>query len=98
MQINFIKPSEVKQYVNNGAQLIDLRDREDYEKKHLKQAVSMPYNEFEKKYMTLPKGRTYVLYCDRGASSMLGAKKMLAQGYQVYSVSGGFQAFFREKD
>ncbi|MCI8372264.1 MAG: rhodanese-like domain-containing protein [Lachnospiraceae bacterium] len=97
MQIDFIKPSQVNEYLNQGAQFIDLRDRQDYEQKHIKHALSIPFDQFEERYQSLPKNRTYVLYCERGGSSTLAAKKMLSQGYRVLSLSGGIVAFFRKK-
>lgn len=89
MQIQFIKPGEIQTYLGRGAQFIDLRDAEDYRTKHIRGAVSMPYEEFLEQFTHLPKNRTYVLYCERGATSMLAAGKMMAKGYTVYSLSGG---------
>lgn len=92
MRIQFIKPGEIDVYLSRGAQFIDLRDAEEYREKHIKGAISMPYEQFEMQYKGLPKSRTYVLYCDRGATSMLAVKKMLAEGYEAWSLSGGMEA------
>ena len=92
MQIAFVKAGEIDAYLRRGAQFIDLRSEEDYREKHIRGAISMPYEKFENAYKTLPKGRTYVLYCERGATSMLAAKKMSAAGYDVWSLSGGMEA------
>lgn len=98
MQIEFIKPSEVNDYLRQGARFIDLRDSADYAKKHIKDAISIPYEQFEERYRSLSKNRTYVLYCERGASSMLAAKKMIRAGYRVLSLSGGIMAFSSDKN
>lgn len=92
MQIQFIKPAQIAQYLDEGAQFIDLRDEADYRTKHIKGAVSMPYEIFPEHFASLPRNRTYVLYCGRGATSMLAAEKMMEKGYHVYSLSGGMAA------
>lgn len=97
MQIQFIRSEEIKKYLSKGAQFIDLRDREDYEKKHIKNAISIPYEQLEQELYRLQKNRTYVLYCERGSTSMLAAKKMMQKGYQVLSLSGGMNHIM-EKD
>lgn len=97
MDIQFINPEEVNTYLSRGATFIDLRDREDYEAKHIKNAIWIPYDAFEDRFRKLPKGRTYVLYCERGSSSMLAARKMAREGYRVKSLSGGFAALSQMK-
>lgn len=92
MQIQFIKPAQIPEYLAKGAQFIDLREEEEYRKKHIRGAVSMPYEIFPEHFMRLPHNRTYVLYCKRGATSMLAADKMMEKGYQVCSLSGGMEA------
>lgn len=97
MQIEIIRGEQVPMFLQKGAQFIDLRDKEDYDRKHIKNAISMPYDTFEDNYKKLNKTKTYVLYCERGGSSMLGARKMQQAGYHVYSLSGGFMALDNEK-
>ena len=97
MQIQLIRASEVEGYLDRGAQFIDLRDRQDYETKHIRKAISMPYETFERAHRVLDKKKTYVLYCERGSTSMLAARKMMEEGYQVASLSGGIKAFFRNE-
>lgn len=97
MQIEFVKAGEVNEYLDKGARFIDLRETKEYEKRHIKGAVSIPFDDFENQYQSLPKSKIYVLYCERGASSMLAAKKMLKMGYQVKSLSGGYAAIAHMK-
>lgn len=98
MQIELIRPDEVDQYLQQGAQFIDLRDREDYEKNHIKNALSIPFDVLEEKYKNLSKAKTYVLYCERGASSLLATRKLLKMGYKVKSLNGGYVALSQMKN
>jgi rhodanese-related sulfurtransferase len=43
--------------------LLDVRPREEYEAGHLPQAVSLPYDELEKRLAELPANKTIVAYC-----------------------------------
>lgn len=92
MQIEFVMPEEINEYLKKGDQFIDLRDREAYEERHIKGALSMPFQEFEESFMRLSKGKEYVLYCERGSTSMLAVKKMLRHGYRAKSLHGGVLA------
>ena len=40
----------------------------------------------------LPKNRPLVLYCDYGSTSLLAARKLGREGYEVYTVVGGIEA------
>lgn len=93
MNIRFIHVNEIAKYVEDErVTFIDLRESSDYKKRHIKGAESLPYDLFLKQYKTLPKSRMYVLYCDRGATSILAAASMQQAGYRVCSLAGGMQA------
>lgn len=80
-------------YVDCGdCLLIDLRDREEYERGHIRNAVNMPYDDLLG-HVCLPKNRLLVLYCDRGSLSMAQGKILAAHGYHVVSVVGGMHAY-----
>lgn len=72
--------------------IIDLRDREEYEAGHIKNAVNMPYDDLLG-HVCLPKNRLLVLYCDRGSLSMAQGKVLAKHGYRAVSVVGGMHAY-----
>lgn len=78
----------------SDAVLIDLRSREEYEKSHVEGAENLPYEEFEElKTYNFPRGKTLVLYCDRGGASLKAARRLALKGYETRSVIGGFAAY-----
>lgn len=81
-----------KYHGKKEALIIDLRDREEYSYSHFDGAVNIPYEELED-YRRLPKGKTLILYCDRGSASLLAARELEQRGYRVKSVVGGFAAY-----
>ncbi len=76
-------------YRLNGV-LIDVRDKDDYQKGHVPGAINIPmeYIDGDKEY--LGRGRPLIFYCDRGSQSILAARKYMQAGYEVVNVVGGF--------
>ena len=72
--------------------IIDLRDREEYAKSHVRGAVNIPYSEIDE-HTQFPLDKTLVLYCDRGGASLLLARQLAKKGHRTRSVIGGFEAY-----
>lgn len=72
--------------------LIDLREEADYRRFHVEGAKNLPYEELAHWKNSLPKNKKLVLYCEHGSISMLAAKRLLKEGYQVYTLVGGINA------
>jgi len=95
MNITFIGISELDKYFNNpNIEFIDLRSSKDYRKQHIKGAISVPFDFFKTEFKNFSKRKSYVLYCERGATSIIAASMMLKAGYRCYSLAGGIEAFY----
>lgn len=76
-------------------QLIDVREPYRYEKDHLKGALNRPYgilkesDQFEEKSL--------IVYCDFGGQSMMAARHLEKEGYQVYNIVGGVYYYLSDK-
>ena len=77
--------------------LIDLREKEEYDKEHIVGAVSLPYDKMIKQIENLNKQKKFILYCDRGNASLMLGMELAAKGYVVYTVLGGYLAYKRMK-
>ncbi len=75
--------------------VIDLRTTEEYEEMHVGGARNIPYDNLEMYKKYLPKDKTYILYCDRGGTSLKVARELSREGYQAMTVVGGFQAILQ---
>ena len=73
--------------------LVDLRTPEEYRLYHLEGAENMPFDDFEKYIKYLSMDISYILYCQRGGSSLMGAKRLSQEGFRVYTVIGGIEAW-----
>lgn len=93
MDFGMIAVSELDEYVKGGNSfIIDLRTPEEYRMYHIRGAVNIPYRRLGKCW-ELPKDRILILYCERGAVSMVAAKELAARGYRVKTVIGGIHAY-----
>lgn len=90
-----ISAMELEEYLDEkrDAFLVDLRDRQSYERAHIQGAVNIPYDELINRMEELPRDRQIILYCYRGPKSMLAARTLSRQGYPVMDVYGGILAY-----
>lgn len=91
--IELISARDLDFYIesNRKVLLLDVRSREDFEKSHLRSAINIPYEEEEE--WDLPRDKKIVVYCERGATSMMAARKLKDCGYRVASVIGGIREY-----
>jgi tRNA(Ile)-lysidine synthase TilS/MesJ/rhodanese-related sulfurtransferase len=73
--------------------VIDIRKKEDYEKETYPGAVNIFWEEFEQQIQEVPKDRPVYLICYTGQRSDEICDKWNEQGYQFYSLEGGYHAW-----
>jgi len=81
-----------KKSKESNIQIIDVRTSEEFKSGYLKGAKNIDYyaKDFEKQIQTLPKSKTYLLYCLGGTRSGKAMEMMKQNGFQnVYSLKGG---------
>ncbi len=94
MSLDFIPPKEVLKYIQRGdSVVIDIRDKELFQKGHIPGAFSMPYETFDETVPILRKYGTIILCCEHGATSLLLGRRLSQSGYHVLSIGGGMEAW-----
>lgn len=94
LRFGLINSKEMDGYIDNmNALIIDIRDKDDYEKGHIKGAVNIPMDELEKDYSKMPKNKILVLYCESGGTSILAAKELFDIGYVSRALLGGIKEY-----
>lgn len=76
--------------------IIDLRDKQEYEEYHVRNAINIEYDEFmdiDDYDRIIDKNKYIILYCDRGGRSIYAAKKLGVFGYNVKSLAGGINNY-----
>ena len=89
MQIN---SSEIEKMVKEGAILVDVRSKQEYDEGHIKDAICLPVYDIKRKYNEiLPnKTKTIIVYCSSGQRSKRAQKILKELGYEkVYNLCEG---------
>ena len=90
MAFETISPNEMIEYTGkNGTLIIDLREKDIFEKEHILGAINIPYEELEQKIRRLKGYKNIILYCERGNISLLAARQLEKEGIDVKTLYGG---------
>ena len=76
-----------------GALLVDVRERSEWDSGHVPGAVHIPYENVRERAHELPLDRRIVTYCASGIRSSLAASILQSGGRDVANVRGGFTAW-----
>ena len=94
LRFELINSKDMDGYINNkNALIIDIRDKEIYEKGHIKGAINIPMDDLEMDYSMMPKNMILVLYCESGGTSILAAKELFDIGYVSRALLGGIKEY-----
>lgn len=94
MPFETIRTNDIFKYMGNeNVMIIDLRDREDYKKGHIPTAVNIPYEDLEDIKVNLNRSNILIFYCDRGNISLMAARDLMKDGYNMKSLYGGLRAY-----
>lgn len=78
-------------------QVIDLRSEEDFEKETYPGALNIYWEELGERMDEVSKDISVYLICYTGQKSDEIAQDLQEQGYEAYSVEGGYRAYLRKK-
>lgn len=92
-RLRLVDARSAKRLADGGAQLLDVRERSEYEAGHAPGAVCIPYQELDRRAGELPRGRELVVYCASGVRSSLAASLLERRGLRIANVRGGFNAW-----
>lgn len=83
--------SKVRELVENGAYIIDVREKEEYDLSHIEGAKNIPMSEFRERINEIPKDIPVYLHCRSGQRSYNTALIMENLGFHnSMSIAGGF--------
>jgi rhodanese-related sulfurtransferase len=89
-----VNVDEAYQLVEEGAFLLDVRTREEWNDFHAPQATLIPLDELESRANEVPSDQDVVVICRSGNRSQTGRDILLAAGHpSVTSVDGGMNAW-----
>lgn len=93
--INYIQISqdEAKRIMDEETNyvILDVREQDEYDEKHIPNAILIPYTEIENsaKYILKDKDQLILVYCRSGRRSKIAAESLVSLGYtNVYEFGG----------
>ena len=101
MLFKIISPEDLNKYTTqDNALLIDLRDKDDYEKGHIPGAIwadweSLDHNIDKILADTFHVIEWIIVYCDHGNISMIAARDLARLGYPMISRGGGYEQWHK---
>ena len=78
-------------------QVIDIRDKADFEKETYPDAINIYWEELEEHMNEIRKDCPVYLLCYTGLKSEEIAEELTEQGYEIYSVKNGYRAWLKLK-
>lgn len=92
-----IRTIEELQEDTREKQIIDIRDRADFDKETYLGAINIYWEEFEEHMDEIRKDCPVYLICYTGQKSDEIAEELTEQGYEIYSIKNGYRAWLRIK-
>ncbi|WP_263141657.1 cyclic nucleotide-binding domain-containing protein [Pseudomonas sp. RIT-PI-AD] len=90
--VDEVSLGEAARLLGSGAQWLDVRLLEEYQRGHAHEALSMPLNLLRLKARLLDKARTYLCYCDSGKRSASAVFLLSQLGYRAYALRDGLDS------
>jgi len=84
---------EAQQRVADGALWLDVRFPEERKQGALPNSLNVPLNTLRLQVDKLPTGKPFVVYCDTGSRSAVGAFLLSERGHEVYYLAGGINRY-----
>lgn len=79
----------------NEVVIIDVRSNEEYNEKHIPNAINIPLGQLENEAKTFVKSKFYVTTCGKGGSrSAVGAEKLKQMKFNALWLCGGTFGWF----
>jgi rhodanese-related sulfurtransferase len=91
-----VKIEQAEKQLAAGAQLLDVRTKEEWDEGHLKGATLVTVTEdgfLDKAKAALDPKKGVVVYCRSGRRSAKAAEQLRAAGFTVYDLDGGITAW-----
>lgn len=90
-QFKQIPVTKVRELVESNAFIVDVREKGEYEKGHLKNAVNIPLSELRARVDEIPKNQQVYFHCRSSQRSYNAIMALQGMGYDnLYNISGSY--------
>ena len=86
-----INVDKVRKLVESNAFIVDVREKYEYKRSHIKNSVNIPLSELRKRVLEIPKDIPVYIHCRTGQRSYNAVLALQNLGYEnVYNITGSF--------
>lgn len=86
-----VNVDKVRELVENGSTIIDVRESYEYEKGHIKGAINIPLSELRSRVKEIPRDKPVYLHCRTGQRSYNAALALQNMGFgNIFNIAGSF--------
>ena len=82
----------LKEKLNEGAILLDVRTKEEYHYGHIEDSINIPASDLPDKIKKLNKENTIIAVCESGARSAQAVRYLKSKGFDSYN-GGSWRSF-----
>jgi NADPH-dependent 2,4-dienoyl-CoA reductase/sulfur reductase-like enzyme/rhodanese-related sulfurtransferase len=88
-----VQPDKLRYLIKEGAYILDVREKVEYERAHIKGAKNIPLSELRSRFDEIPKDEDVYVHCRTGQRSYNAVLALQQLGFNnVYNVTGSFLA------
>ena len=88
-----MEPAEVRELIDGGAQVVDVRTAKEHGVSHIEGATHIPLERLDSDAEQLDRDRPVVLYCRGGNRSGVAVEAFRNSGWDAHSIDGGLVAW-----
>jgi len=88
--VDVFHAEDVQELASQGAYLLDVRTRGEFERGHIEGAVNIPIDEIRDRTHDLPAEKPLLVYCLTGVRSYFVCRVLKQLGFRVRNMSGGY--------
>ena len=95
MSLLTVSLAEAKRLLEEGAVLVDVRERDEHAREKMPGARHLSLSKLDQADFALPRGKPLLFYCRSGARTLANAGRLAAKagGSEAYIVAGGIDAW-----
>jgi rhodanese-related sulfurtransferase len=84
-----VEPAQVRELIDGGAQVVDVRTAKEHGVSHIEGAAHVPLERLDADAEQLDRDRAVVVYCRTGNRSEMAAEALQNSGWDAHSIDGG---------
>jgi len=90
--LGLVPQADYKQLVKDGAVILDVRTKAEYQKGHVKNSINVPLNNLSNHYSKLKKDQAIITCCASGIRSAQAKAILKANGFDHVYNGGGWSS------